>query len=86
MFAVRSAAIEAGTDQRRAPITCLLRTLVESSFQSTAGIESCSSPNVVFFMAGGKPPAPRPLPDFSSGAAPSPVTTAGRQTSAAKSR
>ncbi len=78
MFAVRSASIEAGSDLRTTPITCLLRTLVESGFQSTAGIDSCSSPNVVYFMAGGKPPAPRPLPDFSKSAAPSPVTTPSR--------
>jgi hypothetical protein len=86
MFAVRSPSIAAGSDLRTTPITCLLRTLVESGFQSTAGIDSCSSPNVVFFMAGGKRPAPRPLPDFSNSAAPSAVTTPGRQTNAAKAQ
>jgi hypothetical protein len=64
MFAVRSASIEAGYDVRTTPITCLLRTLVESDFRSTTGIDACSAPNIVYFMTGGKPPEPRPLPDF----------------------
>jgi hypothetical protein len=67
LFAVRSAAIEPGYDLRMSPITCLLRTLAESDFRSTDGIDACSSPHTVFFMAGGKPPAPRPLPDFAEG-------------------
>jgi hypothetical protein len=49
LFAVRSRSIEAGYDSQPTPITCLLRTLVESSFTSVAGLNACSSPNVVFF-------------------------------------
>jgi hypothetical protein len=66
MFAVRSRGIESGYDTRMTPITCLLRTLVDSGFQSTSGIEACSSPNTVFFDTKGKGPAPRPLPDFAT--------------------
>jgi hypothetical protein len=64
MFAVRSAAIEPGYDLRMTPITCLLRTLVDSNFASTSGIDACSSPPTVFFATGGKTPSPRPLLDF----------------------
>jgi hypothetical protein len=67
MFAVRAPSIEAGSDDRMAPITCLLRTLVESHFQSVAGVEACSSPRIVYFSTGGKAPVSRPLPDFSAG-------------------
>jgi hypothetical protein len=67
LFAVRSASIEPGYDLRMSPITCLLRTLAQNDFRSTDGIDACSSPHTVFFMAGGKPPAPRPLPDFAGG-------------------
>jgi Sulfatase len=67
LFAVRSASIDPGYDLRMSPITCLLRTLAESDFRSTDGIDACSSPHTVFFMARGKPPAPRPLPDFAEG-------------------
>jgi hypothetical protein len=49
LFAVRSGSIEAGYDSEPTPITCLLRTLVESSFTSVARLNACSSPNVVFF-------------------------------------
>ena len=68
MFAVRSPRIEAGYDPRMAPITCLLRTLVESDFRSTSKLAACSSPSTVFFMNDGKPPVPRPLPDFAAAA------------------
>jgi hypothetical protein len=64
MFAVRSGAVEPGDDTRSASIACLLRTLVSHDFQSVAGTEACPSPGTVYFMAGGKPPEPRPLPDF----------------------
>jgi hypothetical protein len=80
MFAVRSGGIEAGYDLRAAPITCLLRVLAESAFQSTAGIEACSpSQRTVYFMAGGEPPAPRSLPDFwtAPAAEPRPAATTG---------
>ena len=68
MFAVRAPGIEPGYDLRMAPITCLLRTLVQSDFRSTSEIESCSSPNTVFFATGGQGPTPKPLPDFSTDA------------------
>jgi hypothetical protein len=70
LFAVRSPSIEAAYDLRRTPITCLLRTLVDSSFRSIAASDACSSPNTVFFMTGGKkPPEPRPLPHFGAASA-----------------
>jgi hypothetical protein len=64
MFAVRSSRIEAGYDLRAAPLPCLLRALVESGFESTAGVAACSSTDTVYFMAGGPEPVPHPLPDF----------------------
>jgi hypothetical protein len=63
LFAVRSPAIEHGYDTRVTPITCLLRSLAQSDFQSLAGVGSCSTPNIVFFM-GSETPQQRPLPDF----------------------
>jgi hypothetical protein len=77
MFAVRANGIEAGYDVRMSPITCLLRTLTNADFRSTDGLETCSSPNTVYFTAGGKPPSPRTLPDFSQPAAAQPVSTSG---------
>jgi hypothetical protein len=77
MFAVRSNEIEAGYDLRMSPITCLLRTLANADFRSTDGLEACSSPNTVYFTAGGQAPAPRALPDFSQPAAAQPVSTSG---------
>jgi hypothetical protein len=75
MFAVRSAGIEAGYDLRMTPITCLLRTVVDSEFRSLAGLDGCSSPNTVYFTNVGKSPVPKPLPDFSVAA---PNTRASR--------
>jgi hypothetical protein len=60
LFAVRSPAIKAGYDREPAPITCLLRTLVESSFTSLAALNACASSGTVFF----NDRTPRPLPDF----------------------
>jgi hypothetical protein len=62
LFAVRSASIEAGYDSEPTPITCLLRTLVESSFTSVDRLNACSSPNVVFFDDDDH--TLRTLPDF----------------------
>jgi len=45
------------------PITCLLRSLAQSDFRSLSSVDSCSSPNIVFFM-GSETPQPRPLVDF----------------------
>jgi hypothetical protein len=70
LFAVHSPQLQAGYDLRLTPITCLLRTLVESGFRSVAGAGACSSPNVVFFLKGrtGIPvmviDTPHSLPDF----------------------
>jgi hypothetical protein len=63
LFAVRSPSIEHGYDTRVTPITCLLRSLAQSDFQSLSSVDSCSSPNVVFFM-GSETPQRRPLVDF----------------------
>ncbi len=63
LFAVRAPAIERGYDERLTPITCILRSLAESDFRSTSGVDGCSSPNIVFFM-GTDTPQPRPLVDF----------------------
>ena len=63
LFAVRSSSIERGYDERVTPITCILRSLAQSDFRSTAGVDGCSSPNIVFFM-GTDTPQPRPLVDF----------------------
>jgi hypothetical protein len=63
LFAVRSPSIEHGYDTRVAPITCLLRSLAQSDFQSLSGVDSCSTPNIVFFM-GSETPQQRPLPNF----------------------
>lgn len=63
LFAVRSSSIERGYDERVTPITCIMRSLVESDFRSTSSVDACSSPNIVFFM-GTDTPQPRPLVDF----------------------
>jgi hypothetical protein len=63
LFAVRAPTIEHGYDTRVTPITCLLRSLAQSDFRSLSGVDSCSSPNIVFFM-GSETPQPRPLVDF----------------------
>jgi hypothetical protein len=63
LFAVRAPAIEQGYDTRVTPITCLLRSLAQSDFRSLSSLDSCSSPNIVFFM-GSETPQPRPLVDF----------------------
>ena len=60
LFAVRSPGIEAGYDPLTTPVTCLLRTLVESDFRSVAAVNECSFPNVVFF----NDHTPHTLPDF----------------------
>jgi hypothetical protein len=63
LFAVRSSSIERGYDERLTPITCILRSLVDSDFRSTSSVDGCSSPNIVFFL-GSETPQPRPLVDF----------------------
>ena len=65
LFAVRSTGVEAGYDRDPTPITCLLRTLVESNFTSLATLHACSSPDVVFLHDH----TPRALPDFTAPAA-----------------
>ncbi|HEU4938838.1 MAG TPA: sulfatase-like hydrolase/transferase [Vicinamibacterales bacterium] len=79
LFAVRSPSIEHGYDTRLTPITCLLRSLVQSDFRSVSGTDTCSSPNIVFFM-GSETPQPRPLLDFwtAAGAKQSAMNAAGR--------
>jgi hypothetical protein len=63
LFAVRSASLDAGYDLRVTPITCLLRTLVESDFKSTDRLESCNAVRKVYFH-GNTIAQPHPLPDF----------------------
>jgi sulfatase-like protein len=79
LFAVRSPSIGHGYDTRVTPITCLLRSLVESDFKSVSSADSCSTPNTVFFM-GSETPQPRPLLDFwtAAGTKHSDATVAGR--------
>jgi hypothetical protein len=48
LFAVRSPHIMAGYDRRLAPITCLLRTLVESEFRSFSALDACAATPTVF--------------------------------------
>ncbi len=78
-FAVRSRWIPAGYDPQPASITCLLRSLVDSDFRSTAAAAACSSSRTVYLHAEGRPPEPYPLPDFGTGmaAAAAPVRTTG---------
>jgi hypothetical protein len=65
LFAVRSPGIAPRYDLRVAPITCLLRTLVESDLTSVSSTDACSAPHTVFFF-GDDLPQPRPLPAFPS--------------------
>lgn len=85
LFAVRSRWIAPGYDMEPASLTCLLRSLVESDFRSTAGLAACSSPPTVYLQASGRPPEARPLPDFgtTTTAAAAPVTAAGAVTAPA---
>lgn len=78
-FAVRSRWIPAGYDPQPASITCLLRSLVESDFRSTAAAAACSSSRTVYLHAEGRPPEPYRLPDFgtAAGAVPASVRTSG---------
>ena len=62
LFAIRSPALHAGTDPRAASIACLLRTLAESGFSSTAAAADCSAPPRVFVRRAGEPPQPHALP------------------------
>ena len=78
-FAVRSRWIPAGYDAEPASIACLLRSLVDSDFRSTAGAAACSSSRTVYLHADGRPPQPCRLPDFGmvTAAAAAPVRTTG---------
>jgi hypothetical protein len=66
LFAVRSPSLEAGYDTRLAPITCILQTLVYSSFRSVSALDACASPPKVFMSAGSRTVA-MPLPAFGRG-------------------
>jgi hypothetical protein len=48
LFAVRAPRLEAGYEPSPASTTCLLQSLVESGFSTTAGAAACSSQRVVF--------------------------------------
>jgi len=77
-FAVRSPWIAADYDAEPASIACLLRSLVDSDFRSTAAAAACSS-RTVYLQAEEGPPEAHRLPDFTTvtrGAA-APVPTTG---------
>jgi hypothetical protein len=63
LFAVRSPYLDAGYDKRMAPITCLMRTLVESDFRSVSELETCDARPTVFMSGNGRAVA-MPLPAF----------------------
>jgi hypothetical protein len=69
MFAVRSRWIEAGYDLEPVSVACLLSILVESGFQSTAGVAACSARRPIYFLEGGKPSRAHHMPDFGAAAA-----------------
>ena len=50
LFAVRAPRLEAGYEVEPMSIVCLLRSLVDSGFSTTAGAAACSSERVVFFQ------------------------------------
>jgi hypothetical protein len=62
LFAVRSPQIDAGYDPREASVTCLLKSLVASTFKSVDGADVCSASRVVFF----EDQTPHLLPRFAS--------------------
>jgi hypothetical protein len=66
LFAVRAPAIGAGYDRRLAPVTCLMRTLVDSGFSSVSGVEACSANPIVFLEVDDRV-VPAPLPPFAAG-------------------
>lgn len=63
LFAVRSPHLGAGYDARLAPITCLMRTLMESEFRSVSALEQCAQTPTVFTSSDGGVIA-TPLPPF----------------------
>jgi hypothetical protein len=63
LFAVRSPHIAGGYDRRLAPITCLMRTLVDSEFRSVSALEECATTPTVFMSGNGRTIA-MPLPAF----------------------
>jgi hypothetical protein len=64
LFAVRFPGIDAGSDHRFVPITCLLRTLVNGQFRSFPQLADCAPPHVVFSPDGKRRPVKRPLAPF----------------------
>ena len=63
LFAVRSPHLEPGYHRRLAPITCLMRTLVESQFHSVSAVERCATTPTVFVSAD-DPTVAMPFPAF----------------------
>jgi hypothetical protein len=63
LFAVRSTQLAAGYDRRLMPITCLLRSLVQTEFRSVSAIEGCVTTPTVFISADDRFVA-TPLPPF----------------------
>jgi hypothetical protein len=64
LFAVRSPHIAAGYDRRVAPITCLMRRLVDSGFRSLSALEECAAPPTVFMWDDRGRTFAMPLPAF----------------------
>ena len=63
LFAVRSPDLEAGYDRRLVPITCVMRTLVESGFRSLSALDACATSPTVF-MTDHERTVAMPLPVF----------------------
>ena len=64
LFAVRAAGLKPSYDTQPVPITCLLKTLVVSKFQSVAELDACAQTPVVFLGVGSGRTVPTPLPIF----------------------
>jgi hypothetical protein len=60
---VREPNLEGGYDARPAPITCILRALLESDFRSVSAVDACATTPTVF-MSGGERMVAMPLPVF----------------------
>ena len=53
LFAVRSPRMQPGVNSHVAPITCILKSLVEGGFHSLKAFETCAADPVVFLIDGG---------------------------------
>jgi hypothetical protein len=72
LFAVRAPQLQVGYDRQLTPITCLMRTLATSHFQSVAELGACSGSPIVFFDAH----VTKPMQGFAAISATAPQTGA----------